>query len=165
MIELLVTLVIIGVLTAIAVPLYSSYLVRGQRATAKAALLQTAQAMERYYTACGTYATPCNSLSAALTVQYPLGPTVVANTNCNAVAPPSPATTTYCIQGIVSTSTTATYLYQLTAAPCGDAGMTCGPSSNGTFQDPGCDQLTIDNTGNRGVAGSATLPAATCWQQ
>jgi type IV pilus assembly protein PilE len=161
-VELLVTLVILGILTAIAVPMYSSYLVRGQRAAAKTVLLQTAQAMERFYTACGNYDNGASSGNGPCgTANYPLGASYVAGT-CNAVAPPSPAATTYCVQGAASNANT----YQLTATPCGDSGANCGPAGNASFTDPQCDVLTIDNTGKRGVAGTTPQAmAGTCWQQ
>jgi type IV pilus assembly protein PilE len=56
LIELLVVVAIIGILASIAVPAYRRYVVRANRADAKVAILQTAQALERCYTNSSPYA-------------------------------------------------------------------------------------------------------------
>jgi type IV pilus assembly protein PilE len=48
LIELMITVAIIGILAAVALPYYQSYIERGQRAHAKTVLLEAAQFMERY---------------------------------------------------------------------------------------------------------------------
>lgn len=48
LIEMLVTVVIVGILTAIAVPSYQTYLKRGRRATAQAFLMDIAQKEQEY---------------------------------------------------------------------------------------------------------------------
>ena len=55
LIEVMIVVVIVGILTAIALPNYSEYIRRGHRAEARAALLQGAQWMERAATATGVY--------------------------------------------------------------------------------------------------------------
>lgn len=55
LIELMVTVVVIGILVAIAVPSYQDSVRKGRRGQAKADLVEAAQAMERYYTANNQY--------------------------------------------------------------------------------------------------------------
>ena len=56
LIELLMVIVIVGVLAAIAVPMYTGYMQRARRADAKTALLQLRAAQEMYRAEKGGYA-------------------------------------------------------------------------------------------------------------
>ena len=62
LIELLVVLVIMGVLSALALPGYSRYVQRGNRTEVMAALLEAQHFMERYYSANGQYLSPANAV-------------------------------------------------------------------------------------------------------
>lgn len=55
LIELMITVAIVGILAAIAMPSYSEYIRRGHRADARAGLLQAQLWMERASTATGIY--------------------------------------------------------------------------------------------------------------
>jgi len=153
LVDVLVTVAIVAMIAAIAIPSYSAYIVRGQRAAAKAVLLQTAQAMERFYTSNGSYANAGN---------FPLPP-ILGTATCVAVAPMDATTTTYCISGV----NTAGGGFVLTATPCGD-GPVCPASANNGYTDATCDKLTLDNTGLKdaviGGVGAAPSVASQCWR-
>jgi type IV pilus assembly protein PilE len=55
LIELMITVAVVGILTAIALPSYQSYTERSRRADGKAALTRAAQWLERSATATGIY--------------------------------------------------------------------------------------------------------------
>ncbi|WP_306544590.1 type IV pilin protein [Malikia spinosa] len=57
LIELMITIAIVGILASIALPSYVSYLARGKRAEAKQALLENALFLETHYTTRGFYST------------------------------------------------------------------------------------------------------------
>jgi type IV pilus assembly protein PilE len=57
LIELMVTVLIIGILASIAVPSYRNYVLRAQRTDATAALLRIQTAQEKYFLQNNTYAT------------------------------------------------------------------------------------------------------------
>lgn len=56
LIELLITIAVLGILTVIAVPIYRQHVLRANRTNAKAVLTEMAQRLERYYTRNNTYA-------------------------------------------------------------------------------------------------------------
>ncbi|WP_374591408.1 type IV pilin protein [Aquabacterium sp.] len=55
LIELMVTVAIVAILTAIAYPAYHQYVLKGRRAEGRAALTAVLQQQERYYTQFGKY--------------------------------------------------------------------------------------------------------------
>ena len=60
LIELIVAMIIIGILTAIAIPNYTAYIQRSNRAEARSTLLEAAGWMERWRTERGRYDDPAN---------------------------------------------------------------------------------------------------------
>lgn len=56
LIELMITVVVIGILAAVAIPNYNEYVRKSRRSDAMSALTTGAQTMERYYTENMTYA-------------------------------------------------------------------------------------------------------------
>ncbi len=57
LVELMVVVVIVAIIAAIAVPSYQEYVAKTRRGEAAAALMEAAQALERYYTTNGRYVT------------------------------------------------------------------------------------------------------------
>lgn len=55
LVELMIVVAIVGILTAIAYPSYSEYVLRGRRAEARTALLDLMQQQERYFTQNNSY--------------------------------------------------------------------------------------------------------------
>jgi type IV pilus assembly protein PilE len=69
LIELMIALALVGILVGIALPNYAEYVKRGHRSTAKSALTQLGQWMERAATATGRYPAAASVPSGLLTVE------------------------------------------------------------------------------------------------
>lgn len=133
LIELMIVLAIVGVLAAVALPAYQSYLQRGWRSDARATLLNNAQFMSRYY---------------SQNLRYSDGATPPA-------APTLPLTTSP--QG--SSSSSAKYTLSVTAIT--DTSYTLTAAPNG-WTDSKCGSLTLDQLGQKGVTLTGA-DAVDCW--
>jgi len=135
LIELLLVLVIMGIVSAIALPSYRQHVKRGHRAEAIAALLEAQHFMERYYSVQGRYdgtaEVPGKKPDLPLRLQgTPVGSDLRYELKLEAATVNS---------------------YQLTAQPVGAmASDTCGT-------------LTLNQTGLKGLSGS-DLNVADCWR-
>ena len=119
LIEVMITVVIIAVLTAIAYPSYMEYVRKGRRADGRAALLATAQAMERFYTENMTYSGP------ALSDTSTIGRTVSPEGHYTIAFDSAPTGADVC--AATSTSSTTAAAYRLCATPTGaQAADSCG---------------------------------------
>ena len=123
LIELVVVVMIVGILAAVAIPSYRSYVIRSQRSDAKDALLVLATQQEKHYLQCNAYATAID-----------------AATDCAAGE----------LQG---TDTSKNGWYGLaTAAPNPATGFTVTATAiNGEnqWQDTACRTFTVDQAGVR----------------
>ena len=71
LIELLIALAIVGILAAVAYPSYQNAVAKARRAEATGALLEAAQALERYYSVNGRYVDGGGNLPAVFPTQVP----------------------------------------------------------------------------------------------
>ena len=166
LIEIMVAVALVAVLASIAIPSYSAYVVRGQRAAAKVALEQAAQFLERNYTTSGCYnytdALSCGN-QGGNAVAWPFKG---APTDGGAVTYAMPAPLVW--TDPASAAPAAGQYFLLTAAPCGGGG--CPAGSNTSFTDAQCGTLLLDSAGQKGINVTGTndfTPAAvgTCWQR
>ena len=70
LIEVMITVAIIGILAAIAYPSYTSQIAKGRRAECRSGLLQSMQQQERYYSQYNAYAAFTKALAAAKTKAF-----------------------------------------------------------------------------------------------
>ena len=146
LVELLIAMVIASILAAIAIPSYSSYILKSRRTDAKSALLNLASLEERYFSTANTY-TP-----APANLGYPTGtatPFPVSNGyyNITAIVPiaaVAPATAT-------SAGTPASYTITATAI---------GTQAN----DAACATFTISSSGQQTATGTDPNPNVDCWK-
>ena len=146
LIELMVTVAIVGILASIALPSYSSYVARARRADARTQLLQAAQFMQRFYAANDSYA--ANR----------------AGTDVFAIMPDSlkmsPAGGPAIYQ--LNTAVAAAGNYAKVANTA-DYTLTMAPVSGAAAATDACGMFTITSTGVRGVTGG-TKSRDECWK-
>lgn len=136
LVELLITVAILGILAAVAVPSYMNHVNQSRRADAKTGLMQAAQTMERNYTANGCYNRATQAACAAQT-----------GTD---IAAPTPASDYYDFSFVTSTLTRGAFTLQ--AVP------------KGAMTGDACGTYTLTSTGVQGRSGT-TLSVADCWQR
>nr|WP_315231268.1 type IV pilin protein [uncultured Albidiferax sp.] len=148
LIELMITVAVIGILSAIALPAYNEQIARGRRTEAQTVLIAASQWMERFYTE--NYSYSANSAGTAVTdsTQFP------ARFSTSPV--PGQGTAMYTI-GVVATATTYT--------------ITATRKTGGSMSTDRCGDMTVDNLGRRSVvnyngqAGASKAAAITyCWK-
>jgi type IV pilus assembly protein PilE len=142
LIELLIAVAIVAILAAIAIPSYSSYVLRSHRTEAKTALLDIASLEERYFSTNNTYTQTPSDLgySGAAGVAFSVGSgyyTVLVS-KTDATAP------TTALPG----GTPATYTMTATAI-------------GSQLSDGSCTAFTLNSTGAQGASPGTV---ATCWK-
>jgi type IV pilus assembly protein PilE len=135
LIELLITLAIVGIIAKIAYPSYSEHSKKSKRAEAEAALVSFANAMEMWKIQNN------NSYLGAASGGANTGAPAVFS----AVVPTSGGTTTYNLTISAATATS----YTLTAVP--------------VVTDTMCGTLTLNNTGTKTDTGSGAPSTHGCW--
>lgn len=135
LIELMIVVAIVGLLAAVALPSYSSYVKRSQRADARAQLLQAAQYMNKFYAANDSYSVARDGNAVALPARLQISP-----------ADGSPL---YRLDTVNSTFAATTFL--LVFQPV-----------NNMSNDP-CGSFTLDNTGAKGITGTG-MTRDDCWR-
>jgi type IV pilus assembly protein PilE len=150
LIELMVVVAIIGILAAIALPAYTSYIAKGNRAAARSQILQASQYMQRFYAANDRF----DADRAGVNTVWAVMPAELRRA-------PSEGAQLYEISNIgANASEAANSTYTLRMRPVGGAAM----------QNDMCGVFTITQAGVKGnvaVTGGAALPAATvaqCWR-
>jgi type IV pilus assembly protein PilE len=144
LIELVIAMVIASILAAIAIPSYTSYIMRSRRTEAKSALLNLASLEERFFSTNNTYSALPTDLgyTAGLGVSFPVGSGYYNITQLLVTQAVQPANST-------SAGTPATYTITATPVP-----------TNSQANDTGCTSFTITSGGVQTSTGSST----TCWQ-
>jgi len=84
LIELMMTVVVIGILAAIAYPSYTTYVAQARRSDATIALTQLAAQQEKFFTQCGGYA---DTIGPARVCAVPPGPGGIIGTNTVSLLP------------------------------------------------------------------------------
>lgn len=138
LIELMITVAIVGILAALAYPSYEEYVAKSRRNEATNALLTGAQALERYYSANGRYTTTANGN--LLPLVYPTQ--VPENGN-------------------------AYYTVAPTGAPTANS-FTLRAQRTGLMSGDPCGDFTLDQAGQVAIVnkpGGSSKSLADCWRR
>jgi type IV pilus assembly protein PilE len=140
--ELIIAMVIIGILTAIAIPSYTAYIQRSNRAEARHAVLEASVWMERFRTERGSYDNPAGSGAQTLPVAM----------QC------SPRNTT-------GTGTCRDYNVQVQAVNVVSYTLQAVPVVGGRMATDVCGNLSIDQTGLKQFTAGPGASQDVCWNR
>jgi type IV pilus assembly protein PilE len=139
LIELVVTMAIIAILAAIAIPSYTAYIMRSHRSDARGQLLEVATWMERWRTERGRYDNPASPGNPPPSPPFP-----VAYTQ----SPP-----------------TGPARYNIVVATPTAVGYTITATATGIMTGDICTTLTIDESGARGFTTGGGGTQEICWSR
>jgi len=147
LIELMITVAIIGILAAIAYPAYQDSVLKGRRAEGRTALLNLLQQQERYYTQTGSY------------LQFTAGAS--GNNGTNAAG----ATTVTIPFKTTSGDSATSYAYQLKADACTGLALTECVFLSAVPQrtDAAAGTLTLSSAGVKYCTGTKKDVPRVCW--
>lgn len=140
LIEVLVTLLIVALLAAAAIPSFQQHVIRSKRVEAQAALLMLMQQQERYFTQNNRF------------LEFSAGSAGVEERRFQWWSGISAASSAYELEGRACAGERIEDCVQLTATP-GTAQV------DAQFKDTECEQLILTSTGQR----QATGAGARCW--
>jgi type IV pilus assembly protein PilE len=136
LIEVMVVVAIIAIVATIALPSYQEYVAKTRRAEAAGLLLEGAQALERYYSANGSYLSPDDTLAAVFPTQVPI----------NGAA--------YYTIAATGTPTRSTFTLRATRV------------AGGVMDGDACGDFQVDQAGQRTLnANDAGKGVAECWRR
>jgi len=145
LIELMITVAIIGILAAVAYPMYTQSVLKSHRADAKTALLDLAQREERYMSTANQY-----SAIASPDLGYNSGTTITQAAPMQVL---SGSTAFYNLYVVVTAATaTAPAAYAATAKAVGNQ-----------VKDTKCVDFTLNSAGVQGVSGTSNATPGDCW--
>jgi type IV pilus assembly protein PilE len=145
LIEIMITVAIVGLLAAIAIPSYQESVRKSRRAEARGQLLEVAQYMQRFFSQNDSFATSKDGAAATVPTELARVPRTAAagaqsyDISCAAAASgaSNPSIASFKIQAVRKTG---------------------GPMASDK-----CGDFTLENTGVRGVL-NASDTAANCWK-
>jgi type IV pilus assembly protein PilE len=144
LIELMVTVAIVGILAAIAMPSYQESVRKSRRADVKGVLLGLTNAMERRFTEANSF---CDAATGGTAV-----------TGCGT------ATGDTGTPSVFTIPTETAGFYTVTISAVSSSTYTLSAVPTGAQASDRCGTLWIDSTGSKDVIG-ATLDASTCWSR
>ena len=139
LIELMITVAVIGILAAVAYPSYTQYIVRANRSAAQSFMYSVANKQEQYMLDARTYAGALSELN--ITVPSEVSSKYTITVSCT-----MPTVTGTC------TAATGTPAYVITGTPTG----------NQATNDTKCGIVTLNQLGAKTEGGTASA-ASDCW--
>jgi type IV pilus assembly protein PilE len=152
LIEVLITVTIVGIIAAVALPAYNLQVQKSNRSQGKSRLTQAAQLLERFYSDNNSYYVDVSggnlvvntggstAAGFAKLMNAPSGTTVYSGSNNESNSP-----------YVVTLATPTPNSFTLTATP-----------QNQQLQDTKCASLTLTSTGIKGITGTTT-DITNCW--